>query len=520
MAFIKPRDSAKALPGLARRVLYIGPAADEVCAIVTQHVGEIDIRYESEVKNALVLARQMTFDTVIVDQRDEQLATRLIVPLLSNLGYPVKLVVVSQFQDVGQYLSVPGVARVLTSPIREGQLLRVLGLQQKARHFDDKPRATAPAPLAKKRKGPVQWLFDNFMSLVSLLYKRLAFILLASLFVAFIFYGVLIVFFLLSSSWGAPMTLEHGQELVAKTEKDLTALSVSLSDTDQKLTQTQLERSTAERDLADARVLVKYASGTIGREIKTRQKQSGTLAKNADRLAKVRDALASQLNSGTMAKDLKKLYDKRLIDKKSFTSGTLGMLEASQRLANVEGDVDALQANAENAASSIAMLKDLKAALDKGGPITSITSSSSDLLLLTKQAVDARAAEDSARARIDSAKQLERDLQHAHRVLSSQIKQLQSTAMARAITERIDVVFVPYTNLQRFRPGTPLYSCAFTIFVCKQAGFSGDALPGEVSSVHPFFGKPIRGVFVEAHIVDKLAATREIIHGVRAPFFF
>ncbi|MFO1034813.1 MAG: hypothetical protein U1E15_12345, partial [Hyphomicrobiales bacterium] len=510
----------KTLPGTVRRVLYIGPAADEVCAIVTQHVGEIDIRYESEVRAALAVARQMNFDTVIVDQRDENLATRLIVPLLSGIGYPVRLVVVSAFNDVAQYLAVPGVARVLTAPIREGQLLRVLGLQQKPKHFNDAVPAAVPATAAKKRRSPVQWFFDHFMGLISTAYKRMAFIFLACLFTAFLFYGVLIAFFLLSSGWGAPMTLEKGQEMVVKTEKDLTSLRVSLSETEQKYTQVQFDKRTAERDLADARVLVKYASGTIGKEIKTRQGKSGTLAKNAARLTKVRDALARQLNSGSMNEDLEKLYSKRLIDKKSFTAGALSVLEASQRLASVEADVDALQAQADESASSIAMLKDLKEALDKGGPITSLSSSSTDLMLLTKQAVDARAAEDLARARMASAALLERDLEASRKVLSSQVKQLQSTALARAIDKRIDVIFVPYANLKSFRPGTPLYSCTFTVFLCSQSGFAGDVLPGEVNSVHPFFGKPIRGVFVEAHAVGDLAATREIIHGSRAPFFF
>jgi len=45
MPVIQARTSYKALPAPARRVLYVGPAADEVCAIVTRHVGEIDIRY-------------------------------------------------------------------------------------------------------------------------------------------------------------------------------------------------------------------------------------------------------------------------------------------------------------------------------------------------------------------------------------------------------------------------------------------------------------------------------------------
>ncbi len=92
--------------------------------------------------------------------------------------------------------------------------------------------------------------------------------------------------------------------------------------------------------------------------------------------------------------------------------------------------------------------------------------------------------------------------------------------MARALEKRIDVVFVPYGSEGRFQAGASLYSCTFTIFFCAKAGIIGQPLPGEINSVHPFFGKPIRGSFVELKLSNPDAAMREIIHGTRKPFFF
>ncbi len=82
------------------------------------------------------------------------------------------------------------------------------------------------------------------------------------------------------------------------------------------------------------------------------------------------------------------------------------------------------------------------------------------------------------------------------------------------------MVFVPYANLDNFSLARRSTACLFTVILCQQAGFVGDAQPGEFNSVHPFFGKPIRGVFVEAKLTKPVAATREIVHGTRAPFFF
>jgi hypothetical protein len=105
-------------------------------------------------------------------------------------------------------------------------------------------------------------------------------------------------------------------------------------------------------------------------------------------------------------------------------------------------------------------------------------------------------------------------------VLRQQLAATQSTALARAIDKRVDVLFVPYGNEQMFLEGAPLYSCRATIFFCSLAGHAGAVLPGEVVGVHPFFGKNIRGFFVEVKLDNENAAMREIIHGYRKPFFF
>ncbi len=270
---------------------------------MTRHVGEIDVRYESDVRQALELARQIKPDTVIVDQRDERLATRLIVPLFSNLGYPVQLVVVSDLRDVSQYLSVPGVARVLTAPIREGQLLRVLGLPYRAPRQPRGQAASAHKTEEQSRAVQlpatlVQTFFNRLMALVSTLYKRAAFLLLLALFCAFTFYAVLIGYFLLSSSWGAPMTLSRGHEMVSKIERDLTELRVSLSKTDQALAENNMTKVKATRDLHDAELLVQYSLGTVAKEMKSGERKRKTLTTNLARMSKVRDVMKVQIDKG------------------------------------------------------------------------------------------------------------------------------------------------------------------------------------------------------------------------------
>jgi hypothetical protein len=509
----------QALPQHAMRVLYLGPSADELCTVLAPQIGRVDIAYHSDVQSALEEARARAFDMVLVDQRDRSLATKLIMPLVASLGYPVKLVVISPFSEISHYLAVPGVARVLAAPLREGQLLRVLGLERRAARGRAEPNAPRPQA-SMRRERAHRGASDSFMALVSALYKRVAFALLFALFLAFTFYGVLISYFLVSSSWGAPMTLTRGHELVNKAERDLTEMRVALNQTEQRLTAVALEKDTALRDLEEAQGQVKTAVGTVGREIKLRQKQVVLLQKSAKRLAKVRADLARQLGKGGLGDQAKTLYGKRLITKKTYSSNTLGILEAQQRLAVVDNELEESRAKEEDLSASVALLTSLREALKNEGPVAGLTASAPDLLMLTKQAVEARTAMLVTKARIETAEKTRDQLERNRKVLAEQIASVALSAAGRAIHTRVDVVFVPYSNDKRFRPEATLYSCRFTIFWCSTVGTAGASLPGEFSAIHPFFGKPIRGFFVEASNLNPNAATREIIHGTRAPFFF
>jgi hypothetical protein len=517
LPFKGPVAEKRAVP----RVLYIGPAADEICNLVTNHIGRIDVAYEVDVQAAFAQMRRRVFDVVIVDQRDENLATRLILPVLQSIGYPVKPVVISTLKDISQYLAIPGVARVLAAPVKEAQFLRVLGLERRSREVvleAPKPAPEAPKNLPKA-KSFTQILSDKFMNLVSTLYKRAAFVLLFSLFIAFAFYGVLIAFFLISNGWGAPLTLTRGHEMVNKVEREITEVKVALNLTDQRLSDEVLSKATAEQELSDAGDLVTYAAGTVKKELKSRGRQSKVLAQSVRRLKKVRGQLAAQVEGGPSA-DLAKLYNKRLIDRATYSASNLNLVEASQRLAAVDIQIDEAESQMEEFESSKEMLESLQLALVQDKGLRDITATSSDLMLLTKQASEALSARNLAKSKLLSVASSVDVLTKSRRVLEQQLATLESSALARALKNRIDVVFVPYGNEGRFQAGAPVYSCAFTILSCRAVGTVGNALAGEINSVHPFFGKPIRGSFVELKLTEQSAAMREIIHGTRKPLFF
>jgi hypothetical protein len=522
MTHVVPFKGPQPRPKTVPRVLYIGPSADEICAIVSHHIGRVDIAYETEVQAAFAQLRRREFDVVMVDQRDANLATRLILPVLQSIGYPVKPVVISPLSDISHYLAIPGVARVLAAPVKEVQFLRILGLERRA--VRDEP-APLQAPEAKVEKPVVpktivQEISDRFMNLVSTLYKRAAFVLLFSLFIAFAFYGVLIAFFLLSSGWGAPLTLTRGHELVSKVEREITEVSVALNQTEQRLSEAALAKVTAEQELSDAKALAELSAGTITKELQKHERQGKVLKQGIQRLKSVRKKLAAQVEVGGPADDLERLFKKRLIDRSQYSASTLTLINVAQKLADVEIQIEQFQGELDEFEASREMMINLQHALKNGKGMAGVNASASNQLLLTKQSSDALSAIALAQSKLDSTAENVVALTRSQKLLKQQLVELEKSPMARALDKRIDVVFVPYGNDDRFKAGAPLYSCAFTIFFCSKAGTVGQALPGEISSVHPFFGKPIRGSFVEMKLSNPDAAMREIIHGTRKPFFF
>ncbi len=115
------------LPQALPQILYIGSHKAELRPAVMLVDGLAVVATHS-VDLGLAHARQCRFDYVIFDQRDPDLASKHIAPLVMGLGYAAKMVVISQLGNLSAYLKVPRLAAVLSAPIRPPHLLRALGL--------------------------------------------------------------------------------------------------------------------------------------------------------------------------------------------------------------------------------------------------------------------------------------------------------------------------------------------------------------------------------------------------------
>ncbi len=518
MKFLTAAETLDGLLSPITKVLFVAMPSTDVATLLGSRTGDFEITQSKGTADTIALVIRNDFQYVVVDQSKEDVALSLLVPLLAGSEQTFKLIVICQQSEVGKYLRIRGVDRVLGTPIATRQLRSALGIKPKPIAQQAEAPVFAVPPL-KASLNIAACLRNRAVAMVSICYKNAAFLLLAVLFLSFCFYGVLIGFFLVSSTWGAPVTLSHGHELVTKIDQQINDMKVNANLISQRTSEAELEAVKAMQAQEDARLLVGYVLGTVEKEIDAKISRRNTLVKTEKRLVKLQAAFEKQLSGSGMSAGLSDLYSKRLIDRKTFNAGTLGLMDAGQKLANLESDRGNVHDEISVFDGNITMLKALRVQLT-GAPMESIQAASSDLMLLTKQAVDARSALEQTRAQLKSAKARKTLLAGSKELLESRIAELQSSALGRAMTSRVDVIFVPYGNERNFAEGTPLYTCALTIVFCHRAGTVGINVPGESNSVHPFFGKPIRGYFVEAILNDKQAASQEIIHAERPPFFF
>lgn len=510
-------------PLAARKVLFVAATTLDIASILRAPLADFEVVRSRGTAETLALVIAGNFSHVIVDLSFEDASLSLLVPLLASSDHDFRLYVIAEREAVGKYLRIRGVDRVFAGGDAERQIRAALSASVRAAPAATIPPVEAaplddPQPPKTVATGLAQ-IRNRFTSLVSSAYKNTAFVLLAVLFAAFCFYGLLIAYFLVASGWGAPVTLSRGHELVNRVEQQIGDMRVNANLTSQRHSEAQLEASEAERARADADLLVAYVMSTIDGEIAARKAKRGSLAANIGRQKKLRANFERELGKSGLSAKLSRLYAKRIIDRKTMESNTLGLLEASQRMSAIETELAIAGDEIEGLDTTLTMLAALKQHL-RSGTGQPPTAATADLLLLTKQAVDARSALNQSEVQLASAQSRLKLLDDSARLLQQRITEMEASPLGRAVSRRVDVIFVPYGHEARFQPQAPLYSCMLTFILCRHVGVVGASLPGEANAVHPFFGKPIRGYFVEAKLSDESAASEEIIHAGRPPFFF
>jgi len=84
-------------------------------------------------------------------------------------------------------------------------------------------------------------------------------------------------------------------------------------------------------------------------------------------------------------------------------------------------------------------------------------------------------------------------------------QQLKARPLFRAIQRKLELAFVPYSQLDGVVRGAEVYSCAWGMFFCRSVGKISEILEGEETQQDPW-GTPSRGQYAVLNLFDHDAA--------------
>ncbi len=503
------------------KVLYIGSDPEPVENILSRVEKTVGMRAVSGVAQAMKVVRTTPVDCVIVDQRHESNQAALLTAALAGDPNVKQIIVMTTPENAAAYEALGAKCQVLFYPVQPVVLLDAILVDRGSKNRKWQPRKLFSQ--LRQNFPPAAIPRLNFarhmIPLVSFVYKNTALVLLAALFSVFVSYGAMIVFYLGSSNWAAPLTLSAGHELVTKTQRQISDLQVKGNLVSQRISKENRESDQAQRRYDDAGVLANYVAGTLDQEVEQRlvrqkdtQVQIQTLA---GLLRNIKKALGKQGAPGR----LRNQFKRRLINRKVYTSSQLAILELQQRKANIQSEIASLKRQVSETADSILMLESMRQQIQRP-EIKSIVAASTQFVPLADQVISVKTTLNNAKVQLASHAERLVLLNKNAKIINQEISAIAATPLARAAIEPVVVLFVPYENAKSFKPGAPLYACRFGIIWCRKIGETAKPVAGEVVSVHPFFGKNIRGSFVEAILTDQEAAKKEVLHVGRPPLLF
>ncbi len=502
-------------------VLYIGTDTQQIEKSLKRIDRAHQLHIVQSVSDAMQLARDAFIDCAIIDQRNETNQSALMTASLAALATVDRIIVLANPENAATYEQLGPKCQVLTSPFKTFELTRYIfdgdtGIDAKQ---TARSRFKTLLDAIRKLKLPKIQFSRQVIPVVSFIYKNTALVLLASLFMIFLSYGVLISFFLLSDSWGTPMTLSSGNQLVIKAEQKMDDLRVKANLVRQRISREDREGQVAAREIDDAGVMAALVASTIDEEIIQRITRHRDFTTQIKSLSKIRREMNVNLNNSELARNLRSKYAKRLINRRSYNAGILGIMEAKHRAVEVDNEIARLKQQDAQLQSSLVMLESLRSHVQNKHSL-SIPVAVNELMPLANEVITVKTRLKNARMKLASHTTRKKLLGDNLAIIEESIQSIENTPLGRAVKNSVVVMFVPYENSNSFKKGTALYSCSLGIVYCHKVGQTGEAINGETTAVHPFFGKTLRGSFVEALLDNPDAAKKEVLHAGRPPLFF
>jgi hypothetical protein len=541
---------APANDSLRKRIMVMGPAAHGIAAALVRMQSNSEIHSANTAAEAIEILKTGDFDHLLIDNRSDG-AMSLTIPALSRLESIENITVLAGPQSGPSISALPGVANVISAPYNPVEIANSLDIEIRDSREADKPEqnrgrrasdavkadkdpeihgeveeASAEGhvederPLVLRMLSALAHMIPGLTPLLSLLYKNLALTVLSALFIAFVSYGIMIAYFLTSGDWSSPLQLQRGHELVIKAERDMGELKVKRNLVTQQLAEAGNKASRGRSALERAETLANITSVTITQETENHIERQLLIKDEIHALRSVLNSYGSSSSRRAERARLQNEFRRRIITRNLYQRSLLNLSEVEENIVNLREKISAKKTELKLSEQSIAYLAQLKDQLSSNKDKASLYGGKAEFIPIANQVIEVQQVRASGKADVAEYEASSQTLNNSLSVLTKSITELENTPMIRAQEQPVNVLFVPYDNLDAYTKGEHLYTCAIAIIWCSEVGTVGAPIGGEIVTTHPFFGKPIRGQFVEANLTEKSAAQKEIIHVGRPPLFF
>jgi len=551
---------------LRSRIMVMGPAAHGIASALVRMQSNSEIHSASTAGEAVEILKSGRFDHLLIDNRADG-AMSLTIPALSRLDSIGNITVLAGPQSSSSIAALPGVNSVIRAPYNPLEIAYSLGIEVRDSRAQEEPgrnrgrrssdvsqprpdntlSPNVPAthavstdheilkevggtgadnheegerPLVLRMVSALVHFIPGLTPLLSLVYKNLALTVLSALFIAFVSYGIMIAYFLTSGDWSSPLQLQRGHELVIKAERDRGELQVKRNLVTQQLADAKNKANRGRSALDRAATLSQLTEVTINQEIENHRDRQEIIRNEIAAFRNVLNSYGSSKSRRAERARLRSDFNRRVITRGVFENALLNLSEVEENVANLREKISNKNTELKLGEQSIAYLGQLKEQLVSENGKVNLFGGKAEFVPIANQVIEVQQIRTAGKADVAEFEITERTLNNSLAVLSNSITELEKTPMIRALNEPVNVLFVPYDNLNAYDPGRHLYTCAIAIIWCTEVGTVGAPINGEIVTTHPFFGKPIRGQFVEANLTEKSAAQKEIIHVGRPPLFF
>ncbi|MEM7288776.1 MAG: hypothetical protein AAF412_00155, partial [Pseudomonadota bacterium] len=448
-------DHAPAAEFATKRILVLGPAA-RIFAVALQKLDpSAEICSADQAADAIVHLKSGNFDHVLVDNRADG-PLSLTLPALIRTNAVDNLVVLAGPSSFESVAGMHGVGVVIPTPYNPLDIARSLGIQvtkastgsnseipdvspitdthgEMGGASADMPETEDMRPVFLQLLSALAHIIPGLTPVLSMIYKNVALTLLSALFIAFISYGVMIVYFLTSGDWSSPLQLQRGHELVIKAERERGELQVKRNLVLQQMSDAETKRKRGQNAIDRADVLAQITGSTLDQEIENKKDQQVLIEDDLRALERVLKQYGSSESRIAERRRLRSGFKKRVITRNNFQRSMLNLSEIEENIVNLRERISKKRNDMHLGSQAVAYLTQLKSKLNGSSDGHAIATGKAEFVPIANQVIEVQQVRTAGETDLEDYKNTKETLENSISVLTNSIVELDNTPMIRAL---------------------------------------------------------------------------------------